>query len=209
MQRRPGIRRDRLCARRRSQALLDHGLQVIGIDPAEVDPRVLAAHNFTHIRKRGADVRRREFRHAAWLAADMNVAPQYTLDTVEAIVTHPSVSIRGLLLTLKLLDGTLAEQIPDYLGRIAVGAIATSEPRQLAHNRQEICIAAVRPARRRKRRSIASRRDGRFKTSKARGATEKREAVTKRQSTWYGFALGASTSRTRVPSGGMCSVKAW
>ncbi|HEV3022079.1 MAG TPA: SAM-dependent methyltransferase, partial [Pirellulales bacterium] len=86
-----------------SQALLAHGLTVIGIDPAQVDPHVLAHPKFRHIRKRGADVRRREFRRVTWLAADMNVAPQYTLDTVEAIVTHPTVTIRGLLLTLKLL----------------------------------------------------------------------------------------------------------
>ena len=36
----------------RSQALLAHGLRVIGIDPAEVDPRVLAHPRFTHVRKR-------------------------------------------------------------------------------------------------------------------------------------------------------------
>ena len=38
----------------------------------------------------------------------MNVAPRYTLDAVEAIVTHPEVNIRGLLLTLKLPDWDLA-----------------------------------------------------------------------------------------------------
>ena len=141
-----------------SQALLAHGLKVIGIDPAEVDPCVLAAKNFTHIRKRGVDVRRREFRHVNWLAADMNVAPQYTLDTVEAIVTHSAVNIRGLLLTLKLLDWTLAEEIPAYLERIRSWGYRDVRARQLAHDRQEICIAAVRPARRPRRRGIASRR---------------------------------------------------
>ncbi|HEV3137990.1 MAG TPA: SAM-dependent methyltransferase, partial [Pirellulales bacterium] len=101
-----------------SQALLAHGLTVIGIDPAQVDARVLAHPQFTHIHKRGADVRRSEFRGVTWLAADMNVAPQYTLDTVETIVTHRTVSIRGLLLTLKLVEWELAEQIPEYLERI-------------------------------------------------------------------------------------------
>ena len=41
-----------------SQALLNHGLKVIGIDPANMDPVVLANPNFTHWKKRGADVRR-------------------------------------------------------------------------------------------------------------------------------------------------------
>src|ERR1700680_3149203 len=79
-----------------SQALLAHGLLVLGIDPAQVDSRVLAHPRFTHIQKRGSDVRRREFRNVTWLAADMNVAPETTLGIVEAIVTHPAVNIRGL-----------------------------------------------------------------------------------------------------------------
>jgi 23S rRNA (cytidine2498-2'-O)-methyltransferase len=126
-----------------SQALLDRGLKVTGIDPAEVDERVLAHPNFTQIRKRGADVRRREFRHFRFLAADMNVAPNYTLDTVEAIVTHSSVQMRGLLLTLKLPEWKLADEIPDYLKRISSWGYRWVRARQLAHNRQEICVAAA------------------------------------------------------------------
>lgn len=136
-----------------SQALLAHGLRVIGIDPAKVDPRVLAHPNFTHIKKRGADVRRRELRNVHWLAADMNVAPQYTLDTVEAIVTHPAVNIRGLLLTLKLLDWDLAEHIGEYLDRVRHWGYRHVQARQLAHNRQEICVAAMKRSARRPRNS--------------------------------------------------------
>jgi 23S rRNA (cytidine2498-2'-O)-methyltransferase len=126
------------------QALLAHGLKVIGIDPAQVDPRVLDDPRFRHIRKRGADVRRREFRNATWLAADMNVSPGYTLDTVEAIVNHPGINVRGLLLTLKLLDWKLADQIPDWVRRIRGWGYAHVVAKQLAHNRQEICVAARR-----------------------------------------------------------------
>ena len=66
-----------------SQALLDRGLIVIGVDPAEMDPAVAAHPNFTHLRKRASEVRRKEFRKVRWLTADMNVAPNYTLDAVE------------------------------------------------------------------------------------------------------------------------------
>ncbi|MGD0897810.1 MAG: SAM-dependent methyltransferase, partial [Thermoguttaceae bacterium] len=91
-----------------SQALLARGLEVLGIDPAEMDPAVLGHPRFRHIRRRAADVPRREFRKIRWLTADMNVAPSYTLDVVESIVMHPEASVRGLLLTLKLLEWTLA-----------------------------------------------------------------------------------------------------
>ena len=101
-----------------SQALLAHGLRVTGIDPADVDPAVLAHPRFTHVRMRGADVKRREFRDVRWLVTDMNVAPSYTLTTVEQIVTHEAVKVAGLLMTLKLLDWNLAEEIPAYLDRV-------------------------------------------------------------------------------------------
>jgi 23S rRNA (cytidine2498-2'-O)-methyltransferase len=127
-----------------SQALLDRGLLVTGIDPAEVDPRVTSHPNFVHIRKRGADVRRRQFRKVRWLMADMNVAPDYTLDTVESIVTHDEVNVRGLILQLKLLEWSLADELPGYLERIRQWGYRNVRARQLANNRQDVCVAAVR-----------------------------------------------------------------
>jgi 23S rRNA (cytidine2498-2'-O)-methyltransferase len=128
-----------------SQALLSRGLKVIGIDPAAMDERVLAHPKFTHIQKRGHEVRRREFRGVRWLAADINVAPEYTLKTVENIVTHPTVRIEGLLLTLKLLEWKLADEVPAYLDRVRTWGYRRVEARQLSHNRQEICVCAMRP----------------------------------------------------------------
>jgi 23S rRNA (cytidine2498-2'-O)-methyltransferase len=127
-----------------SQALLERGLRVIGVDPALVDPRVAEHPAFTHLRKRAADVRRREFRSTRWLAADMNVAPQYTLDAVEAIVTHRQANVLGLLLTLKLLDWDLASEVDSWLARVRGWGYADVRARQLHHNRQEICVAALR-----------------------------------------------------------------
>ncbi len=127
-----------------SQALLERDLKVIGIDPAEMEPSVLEHENFTHIRKRGADVARREFRDATWLVTDLNVAPAYTLDTAEAIATHPSIKIRGMLLTLKLPDWKLAAEIPTYIQRVQSWGYHYVKTRQLAFNRQEICLMALR-----------------------------------------------------------------
>ena len=135
-----------------SQALLEKGLKVIGIDPAAMDERIVAHRKFTYIQKRGHEVRRREFRGVRWLAADINVAPEYTLDTVEGIVTHSSVTVDGLLLTLKLLEWKLAEKVPSYLARVRSWGYKHVAARQLSHNRQEVCIAALRqvePPRRR------------------------------------------------------------
>jgi 23S rRNA (cytidine2498-2'-O)-methyltransferase len=127
-----------------SQALLNHNLRVIGIDPADMDPIVLANPNFTHWKKRGADVRRREYGGVRYLTVDINVAPSYTLDTVESIVTHPEVNIRGLILTLKLLDWKLADELPSYLDRVRSWGYGPVRARQLHHNRQEVCMTAVK-----------------------------------------------------------------
>ena len=126
------------------QSLLGRGLSVTGVDPAEVHPAVFAHPQFTHVRKRAADVRRRDFRGIHWLFADMNVAPGYTLDTVEAIVRHPSVNVRGLLVTLKLIDWRLADEAPAYLQRVRSWGFPYFRARQLQYNRQEFCVAALR-----------------------------------------------------------------
>ncbi len=126
------------------QALLDRGMIVTGIDPAEMDETVLAYEDFTHLRARAADLKRREFRRFKWLMVDSNVAPKFTLDTVEHIVTNRQVRVRGMLLTLKLPDWKLADQVPAYVERVRSWGYRHVQVRQLAFNRQEMTLAAVR-----------------------------------------------------------------
>lgn len=127
-----------------SQALLDRGLFVTGIDPADVDPVVLENPRFRHLKKRGKDVRRTEFLGVRWLAADMNIAPEATLDEVEQIVTHPEVAIRGMVLTLKLSDWNLAARLPELAARVRGWGYRDVRSRQLVTGGQEICLVALR-----------------------------------------------------------------
>ena len=73
----------------------------------------------------------------------MNVAPQYTLDAVEALVTHAEVNIRGMLLTLKLPQWKLAAGLPDWLDRIRGWGYNIVRAGQLQYNRRELCVAAL------------------------------------------------------------------
>ena len=128
---------------------MGRGFEVIGVDPAEMAPQVLENPKFQHVRRRAVAVPRRAFRKVRWLTADMNVAPNFTLDAVEAIVTHAEVNIRGMLLTLKLPQWQLATEMPAYLARIRSWGFNLVRARQLAHNRREVCVAALqRPFRR-------------------------------------------------------------
>jgi 23S rRNA (cytidine2498-2'-O)-methyltransferase len=124
-------------------ALLERGLVVTGIDPAEMDPAVLAYPSFTHLRARAKDVKRDVFRACRWLVMDANVAPNYTLDTLDGLLTQAGVRPEGLVLTLKLTDSKLAEKLPSVALRIRRHGYGRVRMRQLAFNRQEICAVVT------------------------------------------------------------------
>jgi len=127
-----------------SQALLDRGLFVTGVDPADVDASVLKHPRFRHLKKRGTEVRRQEFAGVRWLVADMNIAPEDTLAEVEAIVTNPQVSIRGIVLTLKFTDWSMASRVPEFVERVRGWGYRDVRTRQLVTGGQEICMVALR-----------------------------------------------------------------
>ncbi len=126
------------------QAPLEHGLKVIAVDPAELDPSLLSHPDLMYIRARSREVRRRRLQSADWLMADLNVAPNYTLDAVADIVSHSEMSITGMILTFKLMTWDLAAHVPDYIARIKELGFHYVRTRQLAHNRREFCLAALR-----------------------------------------------------------------
>jgi 23S rRNA (cytidine2498-2'-O)-methyltransferase len=157
-----------------SQALLDRGLFVTGIDPADVDPAVLEHPRFRHLKKRGKDVRRHEFLGVRWLAADMNIAPDAALDDIEPIVTHPGGTIRGMIITLKLSDWYAADRLPQLAERVRGWGFRDVRLRQLVTGGQEVCLVALRRK--------ALRRMGKNRSRKRSGATLRRDAPQTRPS---------------------------
>lgn len=129
-----------------SQALLDAGMRVAGVDPAEVDARLLENERFVHVRARVAEAPRSELAPARWLAADINAAPDYTLGATEPLVAAPGSLVRGVLLTLKLLDPELAapERVAEVVARVRGWGFRDIRVRQLAFNRREYCLAGLR-----------------------------------------------------------------
>jgi 23S rRNA (cytidine2498-2'-O)-methyltransferase len=127
-----------------SQALLNRGLFVTGIDPADVDAAVLAHPRFRHLKKRGKDVRRKEFEGVRWLAADMNIAPEATLDELQAVVQHPGLAIRGMIVTLKFSDWQAAARLPELAARVRGWGYREVRTRQLVTGGQEVCLVALR-----------------------------------------------------------------
>jgi len=121
--------------------LLELGLRVIGIDPAEMDERIAQHPRFKHLRARASDLPRREYRDVKWLLADSNVRPEKTLTMIGNIVTHRECSLSGLLLTMKLSDYAAADAIPRWTQQIEKWNPVDIQIRQLARNRCEVCFA--------------------------------------------------------------------
>ena len=122
------------------QALLELDAKVIAIDPADMHDSIVNHPGLKQIKKRAKDVRKSELADAKWLIADMNVAPNYTLDAAEEIVTNQRTNIQGMLLTLKIADWKLAQSIPEMIERVKRWGYRFVKTRQLAFNRNEICL---------------------------------------------------------------------
>jgi 23S rRNA (cytidine2498-2'-O)-methyltransferase len=126
------------------QWLLEQDLRVTGVDPADIDPIVAQHPQFTHIRRRGREVKRRDLFACDWLLSDANLPPTYILDTLEDLLGHPRVSPQGLILTLKLPDTKLLADWPQWTDRVRRWGFNCIRGRQLIYNRQEICLVATR-----------------------------------------------------------------
>lgn len=126
------------------QRLLDMGLDVTGVDPAEMDEVLLNHPRFEHWRSKAAGMKRKMYGKFKWLTADANVAPNYTLEVVEDIVNYPTSRLQGLLLTFKLSSYELIDQIDAAAEQIRSWGFSTVKIRQLASNRRECCISAQR-----------------------------------------------------------------
>ena len=126
------------------QALLDEKMEVIGIDPAVMHESVMANPKFTHMKKRNAYINKKDIADAKWLFADSNVAPQHTLDSVAEIVNNQHTSIHGMVLTLKLLQEKLTNEINQYAATVKSWGFNFVRVRQLAFNRNEVCLIALK-----------------------------------------------------------------
>ena len=72
------------------------------------------------------------------------MVPNYVLDSVSEIVGHESTDIKGMLLTMKIPEWKLIEDIPSLIQRAKGLGFSVVKVRQLAFNRQEFCLAAIK-----------------------------------------------------------------
>ena len=133
------------------QRLLESGLEVVGIDPALVDPVVAAIPGFTQWRMRARDVPLRDLRGFEWVVADMNIDPTSTLEAIGRVVTAPGSRAGGIIATLKIPDWSRAVGLDAWLGQFRCWGF-TPRARQLSTGGREVCVVALRTGPRRNQR---------------------------------------------------------
>lgn len=128
-----------------AMSLLRRGAEVVGIDPSFMDPRVMAWRSFRHLRILAERVRTRDLPpRVDWLLLDANVAPHRALVALRHHVGLRD-SIRGMLLTLKLNDAGVIEDLPKLLADIAeIAGTDQLRATQLPSAHQEVVVWAKR-----------------------------------------------------------------
>ena len=66
------------------QRLLEADLEVVGVDPAAIDPQISRHPRFTHWKKRARDLKMKSFYGFDWILTDMNIDPASTMTALGA-----------------------------------------------------------------------------------------------------------------------------
>lgn len=131
-----------------SYALLDRGAKVFGVDPGEMDRRIIHYKSptgaaFVHLRMPAGDVPPALLpSQADVLVSDLNIAPVNIIRCVQKLQAH--VHARLFILTLKINDRTVMAKLGEALDWIRKFAPGPVRATQLPANRDEICVVAGR-----------------------------------------------------------------
>jgi 23S rRNA (cytidine2498-2'-O)-methyltransferase len=127
-----------------SYAMLVRGLEVHGVDPGVMDPRVLGfrgphGNRFVHHHMPAAAVPKSALPHQyQWLLNDINLAPMVSLRYVERFVALAHGGLAGAVITLKLNDDGVFAALPRLVERIGKLGARRVRVTQLPSSRSEV-----------------------------------------------------------------------
>lgn len=135
-----------------SMALLQRGIDVIGVDPGEIDPRVLAFDRgyarFTWLRRRMQDLTRHDLpRPIDWLLFDVNAGSNVVLPYVERLLSWARARLHGLLWTVKLNSDGAADRLPRLIEQVRATGLVDVRCAQLSCHHREVLICGQFPGR--------------------------------------------------------------
>lgn len=123
--------------------LLDQGVKLIGVDPAEMDPEISKHPLFKHIKRPFETLRADEFRSGVeWIISDINLPPTVVMKEVERLLGF--LEPRGLVLTLKLNQEKHLNSLKYTVKLFESWGFENVEVKYLPSHRQEIALIAQR-----------------------------------------------------------------
>lgn len=123
--------------------LLEQDMQVLGVDPADMDKSVLKNINFKHIRRPFETLTENDFREDVdWIISDINLPPTVVLKEVYRLLSF--LNPRGLVLTLKMNELKHLEVVATVREKIRAMGFKKVELKYLPSHKKEIALIALR-----------------------------------------------------------------
>jgi len=129
-----------------TRAFVEAGARVCAVDPQPMDPAVLALPGVEHRRVAAGELDPAALPAGiSWLACDAGIPPADALGAIARLL--PGLPrLRGLLLTLKLVDDGVARRLPRLLDRVRELGFGEVRATQLPANRKDVWVVATRKA---------------------------------------------------------------
>lgn len=125
-----------------SQFLLEQDMKVLGVDPAEMDPKILKNYKFKHWRRPFETLTERDFKDEIdWIISDINLPPTVVLKEVYRMLEF--LNPRGLVLTLKINDMKYLEVVATVREQFRRRGFNKVELKYLPSHKQEIALIAL------------------------------------------------------------------
>jgi 23S rRNA (cytidine2498-2'-O)-methyltransferase len=126
-----------------SQFLLEQDLKVLGVDPAEMDPRVTKNFNFKHIKRPFETLREEDFKDDVdWIISDINLPPTVVMKEVYRLLTF--LVPRGLVLTLKMNELKHLDVVASIRESMRKNGFDKVYLKYLPSHKKEIALIALR-----------------------------------------------------------------
>lgn len=123
--------------------LLEQDMKVIGVDPADMDQKVLKNINFKHWRRPFETLKEEDFRDEVdWIISDINLPPTVVLKEVFRLLTF--LEPRGLVLTLKMNEMKHLEVVATVRELFRKQGFKKVELKYLPSHKKEIALIALR-----------------------------------------------------------------
>lgn len=123
--------------------LLEQDLKVIGVDPAEMDEKILKRSGFKHLKKPFERLIESDFKgDVDWIVSDINLPPTVVLKEIFRLLTF--LGPRGLIITLKINDLKYLEVVATIREKMRQQGFNFVELKYLPSHKKEIVLLAMR-----------------------------------------------------------------